>query len=211
MPLSLSFDRAARLLARQVFGVVNDDTREAAEDALECALQEIEIETHLVAQEREGTLALTGANTYALSSVSVDILRVVKGWTQYGDLEVMRKAEFVTRYPDFSNWAAGLPKTIVLWGEDSLYVWPDQADITLNLMYYKLIDRNMSGSILSKLLDIGRKFADSAKETRGVNRIIAREALETLNKAQARAEDAPVRLLPEERVGIINHFKRGRR
>lgn len=210
MALFVSFDKAAKLLARQAFGVVDNDTQGYADDALELALQDVEQETHLISQEGDATLALTGANQYTLTEIEMDILRVVKAWTSWGPLKVIRKAAFVEKYPDFASFATGIPRHVVLWGDDSIYVWPDQADQTLNLTYYKLMEREMGSRVMSKLLDIARKYVEADPNVRGVNRVLAREALQNLNKAQTRATDSPVQLFPEQRVNTINHYKRTR-
>jgi len=210
MPLSVSFDDASRLLARQVYGVVDDDTRAMAEDALELALQEVANSTHLIDQEGEGTLPLTGANSYNLSDVDTQILRVVKAWTSWGALEVMRKAEFVTRFPDYASNAGGIPRTLVLWGQDSLYVWPDQSDLTLNMIFYKILETAHASNVLFALLDIGRKFADPDKATRAINLTASQIQLAALNKGQTRASDSPIRFLPEQRIETVNRYKRER-
>ena len=211
MALLVSFDKGAKLLARQVFGVVDAETQGYAEDALELALQEIEQETHLISQEGDGTLALTGANQYDLSDIDLTILRIVKAKTKWGAVEVMRKAEFMTKFPDHESYSTGLPRNLVLWGNDSLYVWPDQAATTLTVIFYKLMEKSMAGSIMSKLLDIARGFVETDPNTRGINRIQRMEALRNVNKSQTRATDSPLRFLVEHRVNVINHFKRSRR
>jgi len=212
MPLSVSLDKAAKILARQVYGAVNADTEGMAMDALEIAMQEIASETHLIGQEAEKTISTTGANSYTISTaIDADVLRIVKAKTKWGAIDVMRKAEFMVRYPDFETYRSGIPRFLVLWGDDSMYLWPDQTGDSLLVIYYKLIETTMAGQILSKLLDIARKFADPDKDTRMVNRLVAKEALDAVKKSQTRASDLPIRFLPEQRVNTINHYKRSRR
>jgi hypothetical protein len=211
MPLSVSFDDATRILARQVYGIADNDAMENAADAMELALQEIASTTHLVGQEGEGSLALTGVQSYSLADVDPAIVRLVKVWTSFGALEIMRKAEFVTRYPDYANYSIGTPRIAVLWGDDSLYVWPDESGVTLGLLYYKIVDPNNAGGLLWALVDVARKHLDAAKETRAINVASAEMALKKIREGETRSVDRPLRFLVEERVAEVNRFKRGRK
>lgn len=211
MPLTVSFDDAKTILARQVFGVTDADALDHAADAMELALQEIATTTHLIGQEGEGSLTLTGAGNYTLSSIDTSIIRIVKATTMYQSLQVMRKAEFVSKYPNHGGYTVGLPSHLVLWGDDNMYVWPDQADVTLNLLFYKIIDPNNAANLLWALIDIGRRHLDTAKETRAINMAQAELSLKKIREGETRSVDRPLRFLVEERVASINKFKRGRK
>lgn len=211
MSLAVSIDGLVEFLAQQVFGNKTDDSKDMVEFAVDLALQEISASTQLVTQEAEGTLTLTGANSYNLSSIDKNLLRVHKAWTSWGDIQVMRKAEFVARYPGYANYGVGIPRFVVLWGKDALYVWPDQSSQTLNVLYYKMLKAEHTGEVLFALKQLAQKYVESDKDVRALNYTMAKDSMQILQKTKARASDAPIRMLPEERVSAINHHKRTRR
>lgn len=211
MPLAVSIDGLVEFLAQQVFGNKTEDSKDMVEFAVDLALQEISATTQLVTQEAEGTLALTGANSYALTTIDKNLLRVHKAWTSWGDIQVMRKAEFVARHPGHADFSTGIPRLVVLWGKDSVYVWPDQSGQTMNFLYYKMLKAEHAGEVLFALKQIAQKYVESDKNVRALNYQMAQDSMRILQKTETRASDAPIRMLPEERVTLINAHKRMRR
>lgn len=209
MALTLSFDGIAEFISQQVFGNKEVDSLSMASMAVDLAFQEATATSKFISQQAEGTLALTGAGSYLLSDIDDRLLQVVKCWIRdWGPVNVMRKAEFVSRFPDFQTYSSGVPRYAVLWGKDSLFVWPDQADLTLNVLYHKIAEQQHAQQALFAIRNLAMKYAENDKETRGINFQIGQDSINKLQKIQTRSQDSPLRFLPDERVMKMNRHKR---
>jgi len=213
MPGNASYDSVAKLLAKQFLGGTADDMVQLALTAMDLSLGELQQRHRLISQETSHSFTSTGANSYTFTGTPIskeNVFRLAKIWTADGPLDVLYKPEFIETHQSYLDNTVGLPAVAVLWGDDSLYIWPDQSGSVIYFDYYSLIDATKVDAVLWALRDIAAKVLDPSPDSRMSNYKIAEAALGQASRANQRG-DASLRFLPERRVGIFNSWKRGRR